>query len=414
MYKFSFCSLPVCALAALVAIFFQTCYAQKLSETDVTTLGINPHDNIDDSKAIQDIINKAKPGATLFFPKGVYTIDSPINIMISNITLRGEDSAIFRFANKTDYYALYKTRVGMLNICSSNVTIDRLFIDQNFTGSGRKDGDDALIAGIMIGCSYKGRAVKVSNITVSNCTVYNYYGDGISVFHSSIDHFRVLNDTLISAYAVGKWTHAKDKGEQAINVHSGDSIAILNNVIRGALDDAIAIHNKSKNVIIARNDITTTAGRILMNGTQNGTITENKITYIEDGGSAIWITFDWTDLIFTLNENVSVTNNHIYVQKGVKVFSGIRLFGPGNNITIANNTMETEDKQGIGIEIRDRMQQAVKKKFFGDNIIIKNNEIKNFSLGIGRNISKQVKPPKITMTDNNIINADNKYEDKQQ
>jgi len=213
---------------------------------------------------------------------------------------------------------------------------------------------------------------------------------------------------------VGKWTYAKDKGEQAINVHSGDSIAILNNVIRGALDDAIAIHNKSKNVIIAKNDITTTAGRILMNGTQNGTITENKITYIEDGGSAIWITFDWTDFDFNLNENVSVTNNHIFVQKGIKVVSGIRLFGPGNNITIANNTMETEDKQGIGIEIRDRMQEAVKKKFFGDNIIIKNNEIKNFSRGIGRNISKQVKPPRITITDNNIINADIKYEDKQQ
>src|SRR6266540_3582575 len=115
-YKFSFCLLPIYALTAFATIFFQTCYAQKLNETDVTTLRINPHDNIDDSKAIQNIINKAKPGETLYFPKGVYIIDGPIDIMINNITLKGEDSTIFRFTNKTDYYALYKTRVAILNI----------------------------------------------------------------------------------------------------------------------------------------------------------------------------------------------------------------------------------------------------------------------------------------------------------
>jgi hypothetical protein len=47
------------------------------------------------------------------------------------------------------------------------------------------------------------------------------------------------------------------------------------------LDDAIAIHTESSNVHITDNNISTTGGRILMNGTKGGYITGNSIDYID-------------------------------------------------------------------------------------------------------------------------------------
>jgi len=407
-------------LTALIIMSFfililDSCYAQQIRGTnDSQQSMVKANDNFDDSKAIQKMLDQSKPGSVIYLPRGIYLIDAPLVMKTNNITLKGEDSTVFRFTNKTDYYAMYKTRIGMINICADNITIDHLIIDQNFTNSGRTDGDNPLIAGIMMGCAYGGKPYITKNITITNCTIYNYYGDGISVFHTSTDHLRVLNNTLISSYIVGNWKEAETKGEQAINVHSGDSISILNNVIRGALDDAIAIHFQSKDVIVAGNDITTTGGRILMNGTQNGVIKGNKIRYIQNGGSAIWISFESEGKVFNLNNALSITDNKIFIEKGIKIVSAIRLFGPGSNIIISNNQIETADRQGIGIELKDRMQEVAKKKFFGDNITIQNNQIKNFQTGIKRTISKQVQPPSIKILNNRYENVDKDYDSNDQ
>ena len=93
--------------------------------------------------------------------------------------------------------------------------------------------------------------------------------------------------------------------------------------------------------------------------------------------------------------------------------SGIWLLGHGDNITVSDNIFETEDKQGTAIMIKDRLNNKVNKKFFGNNIVIKNNEIKNFKVGINKTISKQVATPVIDYIDNNIINADTAIINKQ-
>jgi hypothetical protein len=391
------------------------CFAQNGTQVNITSKGVHPNDNTGDSKAIQEVINSAKPGTVLFFPAGVYLIDEPIEINVSSITLKGEDSTIFRFTNKTDYYAKYRTRVGMINVCADNVTIDHLYLEENYTASGRIDGQTPLIGGIIMGCKYKGKAVKTKNITITNCTVYDYYGDAVSVFNSTIQNFTVTNNTFISSYIVGNWKSAGPEGEQAINVYSGDSITISHNTIKGALDDAIAIHTNSSKVTITDNTITTTGGRILLNGIRGGYVAGNSIDLIETATSGIWITYLWfsNGEKFVPNDNLVVTKNKIFVEKGVKAVSGIRLWGPGNNVTVSDNIIETADKQGIGIEVMDRKFRKEKDSYFGDNITISNNTINNFKTGISRNISNKVKQSLIKVEKNKTINVDKEFDNIQ-
>jgi len=398
----------------LFSIFmYYSCFAQQSVQVNIANQGVHPNDNNDDSKAIQQVIDAAKPGNELFFPAGIYLIDAPIDIPINGITLRGEDKTILRFTNKTDYYAKYGTRVGMINVCANNITIDRLFLEENYTLSGRVDGQNALIGGIIMGCKYKGRPVITKNITIKNCTVYDYYGDAVSVFNSLIQNFTVINNTFISSFIVGHWKFAGPKGEQAINIAGGDSITISNNTIKGALDDAIAIHTNSSKVRITDNNISTTGGRILLSGIRGGYIAGNSIDYIEAGSSAIWIVFPTGGQKFVANDDLVVTKNRIVVGKGVKIASGIRLWGPGNNITVSDNTIETADKQGVGIEMMDGVFKKDKSNYFGDNITISNNTINNFKTAIRRNISNKVKRPLIKIEKNKIINVDKEFDNIQ-
>ena len=398
-------------------IFMNACYAQNPSATpktatvDVTEKGVKPNDNQGDSKSIQQVIDQARHGTVVFFPAGKYIIDAPVEINQGNIILRGEQGAVFIFDNKTDWYAKYGTRVGMFNVCANNITIDRLYLNQGFSASGRVDGQSPLIGGIIMGCKYKkAGAVNPKNITVTNCTVYDYYGDAISSFNVSISNFTVTNDTLISSYVVGNWKTAGTKGEQAINANSGENILFSNNVIRGALDDAIAVHTNVKNLTVTNNNITSTGGRILVSGVTGGNISGNYIEFIEDGGSAFGGIFHFVSKKLSFNNDVTITNNKVFVNKGVKIVCGIRLLGAGYNVKITDNTFETVDKQGSGIQLQDLTWQADKKKYFGDNITMSNNKFINFKTGIVKNISKNVQAPKLIIKDNEYKGADKEME----
>lgn len=387
--------------AAVFSCF--SCAAQKPAVINAKNAGIDATDNNSDSKQIQQLINSAKRGDIIFFPKGIYLIDEPLEIKKGYLTLQGEEGSVFKFTNTTDWYDHYKTRVGMINICSNNVTIDHLYLDQGFARSGRTDGMKPLIGGIIMGCRYKGSAVSTKNITITHCTVYDYYGDAISVFNAFCENYTVKNNTLISSYIAGKWTDAGTKGEQAINAVSGKNILIDSNNIQGALDDAIAVHTDAENVTITNNKITTTGGRITVGGIRNGLIANNDITYIQDGGSAIDIAFEANGNTLKSNNNLTVTNNKIHVNPGVKIAAALRLMGPGTNVKITNNIFETSDRQGIGIMMRDAMHTKTQKWYFGDSVIVSNNSFLNFKYGVWQIISSKVpKPKNLEYTQNNF------------
>ncbi len=351
---------------------------------NVTTLNIFPNDKITDAAAIENAIKKAAVGATLFFPAGTYLIDAPVYIERDSITLQGEEKTIFLFTNVNDFYAMHNRRVGMINIIANNISVEHITFDQNFRGTGKKDGDRASIASLLIGWQRNGKTKMVNGINISQSTFNDYYGDAVSASYGGANNIIVSNNTFTSAYITGNWSVAGVAGEQAISIASGRNIQITNNKILGALDDAIAVHRNASGVVISNNEITTTGGRILIGGVTNCVVKDNTIRYIQDGANAIYLTFEEMGNIMerNINRNVEVINNKVFIEKGVKVTAAIRLNGAGFNISIKDNLLQSADTRPIGIQVNEQVYQKNKKVILGDSLFITNNTIKNFSTGI--------------------------------
>lgn len=371
----------------LVSFLLNSCSAAKSSiliinesTLNVIDFGASPKEGNDDTPAFEKAIKSLKSGQTLFIPNGIYELSKPLLITTSNISITGESKqAILRFDNSYDWHGKYfPVRVGMINVIADTITFQNVTFDQNFRGSKKKDGDLGSIACIVVGGKYLGKPTHTKNIKVVGCEFYDYYSDAISVFNARTENILIENNKFISAYIVGEWKVAGVKGEQAIGIAAVVSANISNNIIEGALDDAIAIHVNSKDVLIENNNITTTGGRILINGVDGGVVQRNTITYIQDGGTGILISFEAQAKRRSLSSNIVVRNNKIQVERNVKVSSGIEIFGCGDNIKIENNELFTHDAQGIGIRIRDRKHHGNKGTTLGNNIVINNNTIENF------------------------------------
>lgn len=374
---------------------------------NVKDQGAKGNGRADDTKALQQIFRQAKPGATIYFPDGEYLLGEDILLAKDGLTLKGNgEKSIIRFNNANDLYGKYTKRTGMFNVYADNITIQNLTFDQNFRASGRKDGDSALAGCILIGGAYTGKSKVTNNMTIENCLFYDIYGDGISAFNTRSINAVVRNNHFITTLIVQKWKTAGTKGEQCISFNSVEGAVIENNTIEGSLDDAIAIHAKSKDVVVKNNTISTAGGRILMNGTQHGQIIGNTIRYIDNGPSAIMVSFSNQAAQLSLNDGVTVTNNKIYIEKGVRVQQAIRLFGAGDNITVSDNTIEFEGEKSVGIEMEDRNYAKEKRRVSGKNIAIRNNTVKNGSVGIQETIVKTDYGENVTLQDNTIVNCE--------
>ncbi len=351
---------------------------------NVTTLNILPNDKINDAVAIENVIKKAAVGTTLFFPAGTYLIDAPIYIERDSLHLQGEANTIFLFTNTNDFYAMHNRRVGMINIVANNISIEHITFDQNFRGTGKKDGDRASIASVLIGWQRNGKTKMVNGINISDNAFNDYYGDAVSASYGGANNVIISKNTFTSAYITGNWSVAGAAGEQAISIASGKNIQITDNKIMGALDDAIAVHRNASDVVISNNDITTTGGRIYIGGVTNCEVKNNSIRYIQDGANAIYLTFEEMGNIMerNINRNVLVENNKVYINKGVKVTAAIRLNGAGFNISIRNNFLQSEETRPIGIQVNEQVYQKNKQVILGDSLFITNNTINNFSTGI--------------------------------
>ncbi len=343
--------------------------------------GAKGDDKTDDTEAFVAALKSIKTGQKLYLPEGIYYLSAPLLLNKDSITIFGvKNKSIIKFSNKTDWYQKYfPVRVGMLNITASYINVLDLTFDQNFRASGKKDGDLGSIACIEIGGKYLGKPIETSNITIANCKFYDHYSDAINVFNARTSDFVVKNNRFISSYIVGNWNEAGVKGEQAIGVASGKNIIIENNIIEGALDDAIAIHVRSEDVKVLNNQITTTGGRILMNGTKNGEIRGNKIRYIQDGGTAICLSFENQAKNISTNEKIIVIENEIFIEQNVSVKSGILLDSPGIDIDIVNNKIHSLNGSGTGIFLRDRKHNETGIYHFGKNINIQDNELSGFA-----------------------------------
>lgn len=366
--------------------------------------GITRNDMIDDAVAIQQIVDSVQPGTNIFFPAGKYIFSYPVSITTKNIDLSGEPGTVFVFDNKIDHYANYNTRIGMLNIGADDADISRITFDQFFSGSGRMDGDKPRIACVLIGTYINNDTVSrilVRNISVVDCVFRDYYGDGLSVFHSRAVNLSIRRNLFISTAVIQGWRKSVIGGsEQSINVAEGEFVLIDSNVIRGALDDAIAVHNNSSDITITNNSITTTGGRIFLAGIKRGFCAMNVITFFDSSekSDGIWLSYEVNKDIYgrtvigNRNDSVVVKFNTITVN-GDSGTHGIRLFGPGTNIQVVNNKVSAlrRNAGSFGIDILNRFAPDYKDatlNYFGDKIQVKGNIISGFGNSISYAISK--------------------------
>ena len=120
---------------------------------NITSYGATPNDGTDDTVAIQNAINAASPGDTVYIPNGTFNVTNVINAK-SNVNIQGQSQsgAILKFTGGSARSAII--------LCNgkSNITISALTIDGNNSPHPN--------AGI--------RAENSSYITVKNCTIKNF------------------------------------------------------------------------------------------------------------------------------------------------------------------------------------------------------------------------------------------------
>ncbi|HRH60061.1 MAG TPA: hypothetical protein PL045_05795, partial [Chitinophagaceae bacterium] len=201
-----------------------------LNYDTATKHGIIPNDTMPDSDSIQALINSVSQNTEIFFPAGTYRINRPVSLarFRNSINLKGESGTVWKFDNSAAYNKIYNLRVGMLNIAANYNEIDNICFDQNFRDSDSADGNNALIACIIIGSWPSGSNTKTNQpttgTTIKNCTINDYYGDAISVYNSSAKDLTITGNILRSAYIIEGWHTAGTRGEQGINVHGGSNV----------------------------------------------------------------------------------------------------------------------------------------------------------------------------------------------
>lgn len=260
-------------------------------------LGAIPNDGKDDTKAIQDAIDKAEAngGGTVSLSDGDYNINADTSIYLrSNVTLAMTGNAtLIASPTSNERYAVIKA----VNIHDARVLGGRIIGDRdNHLGTGGEHG---------FGINIKGSDhIRVVNTRISKC-----WGDGLIVGATSLG-------TSTNITIKGVWS--RNNRRQAISVIQVDGLTIdscyLYNTSGTAPEDGIDIEP----------DVTTTPGTA-----QNIAITHCNI--YSNMGNGIEINERGDNIV----KNVTMEYNTIYDH--TQGFSGY--FQNADYVTFSNNTM---------------------------------------------------------------------------
>lgn len=232
---------------------------------EANLLGAVPNDGKDDTKAIQDAIDKAAAngGGTVSLSDGDYNINVDTSIYLrSNVTLSMTGNAtLIAYPTSNERYAVIKA----INIHDARVLGGRIVGDRdNHLDSGGEHG---------YGINIKGSDhIRVVNTRISKC-----WGDGLIVGASSLS-------TSTNITIKGVWS--RNNRRQAISVIEVDGLVIdscfLYNTSGTAPEDGIDIEpdvvstpRTAQNITISHCDIYSNLGNGIEINARSGNIVKN-------------------------------------------------------------------------------------------------------------------------------------------
>jgi len=310
-------------LTGKVNIKGSTIYGTLANDEIVATWLCYADGKNDDSKNINSLIRVAN--RTIRFPKGTYRLksihkgkyelprDYHIGINKSNITLIGEKKACFETASDAGILCIY-SRPNDIKNSVHDIEIKGLTfktINNNTTFIKTQEHLHTI------------HTIGVNNLTISNCNISNFWGDGI---------------------CLGHYGDNEQTGERARN----QNVTIKNNYIDGVNH-------------INRNGIS------VING-QNVTIDGNHIVNTSDDSMPGAIDVEANNTAYTI-DNIVIKNNTIErCNGGVGAISIVsnKNRAPAHNITITGNTIK-KSKMGLFFMV---MTDAVV-----DDITVENNTV---------------------------------------
>lgn len=169
-------------LVVVVAAFANTVRAAAF---DITNFGAMANDESDDTKAVLAALDACREagGGTVFVPAGTFIIsrqkaESPILALCSNLTLRGEGAAsILKYdpkVNQSNFWRMLGSSEGEVR----NITIRDLHLDGSNTYPKYVKGETPEQCHGIYFRTVKGIS---ENITIKDCLIENFCGDGIGI-----------------------------------------------------------------------------------------------------------------------------------------------------------------------------------------------------------------------------------------
>lgn len=149
---------------------------------NVQWFGAKGSNAVDDGPAIQDALNAATTGQTVFFPApdSAYYTDRTL-VITNQIKILGDQSRVRLFSFSSLFNVSGSSNMFLVDV--PNVTFDGMILDGNSIGNWYLVGPTTHYAGTpgyQVRLLQIGQSQAVSNIVVQNCTFYNSPFLGIS------------------------------------------------------------------------------------------------------------------------------------------------------------------------------------------------------------------------------------------
>lgn len=205
--------------------------ASGFPDTVSNVIEVGKCDGNSDQEQINDAIEQAESGDTVFLPAKTYFVDGPINIQCSGVTLLGEEGTIIKVARTSTQW--FEGLTGIINsVGFDDITIRDILIDgscdeldNSLADSSSATSHDCERAIVIQGSS--GDFVK--NIVIKNVIVINTFSDGV--------HVRCAENVIVDSCEMSNCQH---DSIYFVLVRNG---IMTNNEIAGITADCIRFDN---------------------------------------------------------------------------------------------------------------------------------------------------------------------------